>query len=190
MLGTKRLSEAVHAEEIQKGTLNLVCAPTGSGKTHWALKVLPQTVSKPYRMVYLIDTINGKEQLLKLDSTQYYSDEWRETVQNGAVWFGEAVAGNKIVVMTYAKFGSLADRYSQFGFSFELIVCDEIHNLPRFRSFVSKNADDIPVHTIAQERLEQIINLGKTKVIGLSATPKRAEEKINCHSPNTTDSTI
>lgn len=182
MLGTKWLSEAIHSDEIQKGTLNLVCAPTGSGKTHWALRVLPHTVSQPYRMVYLIDTINGKEQLLKSDRTQFYSDEWRETVQNGAVWFGEAVAGNKIVVMTYAKFGFLADRYSQFGFSFELIVCDEIHNLPRFRSFVSKNADDIPVHKIAQERLEQIIHLGKTKVIGLSATPKRAEEKINCPS--------
>lgn len=179
MTGNKYLSEAVHAEEIKAGVLNLVCAPVGSGKTHWALNVLSQTVSKPYKMVYLIDTVNGKEQLLKNENTAYYSRDWIATVQNGDVWFGEAITGNKVVVMTYAKFGVLTKNYPDFGFSFELILCDEIHNLPRFSSFISHNPNDTPYHKIAKERLENIINQGKVKVIGLSATPKRAEQ-LNC----------
>ena len=170
MIGTKYLSEAIHAEEIKAGVLNLVCAPVGSGKTHWALNVLSQTVSKPYKMVYLIDTVNGKEQLLKNENTAYYRRDWIATVQNGDVWFGEAITGNKVVVMTYAKFGVLTKNYPDFGFSFELILCDEIHNLPRFSSFLSHNPNDTPYHKIAKERLENIINQGKVKVIGLSAT--------------------
>lgn len=179
MIGNKYLSEAIHAEEIKAGVLNLVCAPVGSGKTHWALNELRKTVSKPYRMVYLIDTVNGKEQLLKNENTAYYRRDWIATVQNGDVWFGEAITGNKVVVMTYAKFGVLTKNYPDFGFSFELILCDEIHNLPRFSSFLSHNPNDTPYHKIAKERLESIINRGKVKVIGLSATPRRAEQ-LNC----------
>ena len=36
---------------------------------------------------------------------------------------------NKIVVMTYAKFGVLAEKFPRFGYDFELILCDEIHSL-------------------------------------------------------------
>ena len=179
--GQKYLSETIHYEEIKKGFLNLFCSPVGSGKTHWALNELKRTVSNPYKMVYLIDTINGKEQLLKHPNTAYYSRDWAETVQNGDVWFGEAITGNKVVVMTYAKFGVLAKDYPNFGFSFELILCDEIHNLPRFSSFISHNPNDTPYHKIAKERLEHIVNQGQVKVIGLSATPKRAEQ-MNCPS--------
>lgn len=179
MLGEKYLSEAVHKEEIKKGVLNLVFAPVGSGKTYWALNELLKTVSKPYKMVYLIDTVNGKEQLLKNENTEYYSDNWRETVEKNIIWFGEAVTGNKIVVMTYAKFGKLAESYSDFGYAFELILCDEIHNLPRFSFFNSRNSNDTQYHKIAKKRLENIINQDKVKVIGLSATPRRAEQ-LNC----------
>lgn len=63
MNGEKYLSEAVHAEEIKTGQLNLVEAPTGAGKTTWALNTLAEEVTDKHRMVYLIDTVNGKEQL-------------------------------------------------------------------------------------------------------------------------------
>lgn len=179
MQGAKYLSEAVHADEIKARTLNLVCSQTGSGKSFWAINHLAKTVTHPYKMVYLIDTINGKEQLLKHPKTQYYTKEWREIVQNKVVWFGEAFQGNKIVVMTYAKFGVLAEHYSNFGFDFELILCDEIHNLPRFCHFTS-NEEDTPYHKIAKERLEKIIKESDIKVIGLSATPQRAAEEMNC----------
>lgn len=175
MKGNKYLSEAVHSEEIQTGQLNLVEAPTGSGKTTWALNTLAEEVSDKHRMVYLIDTVNGKEQLLQHESTTYYDRGWQEIVNSGIVYFGE----KKVVVMTYAKFGVLAERYPKFGFDFEMILCDEIHNLIRFNSFTQSNPKDKRWHAIARTRIEEIIlRSKKTKVIGLSATPQRAEREF------------
>ena len=182
MKGTKYLSDAIHMNDIYSDMLNLVTAPVGCGKTYWALNVLSKTVSRPYKMVYLIDTVNGKEQLLKHPNTQFYNRDWCETVRNGSVWFGEAAATNRIVVMTYAKFGVLAQKYSDFGKSFEVILCDEIHNLPRFSSFISHNPNDTPYHKIAKQRLEEIVTNTKVKVIGLSATPIRAMCDMKCKS--------
>ena len=131
-------------------------------------------------MVYLIDTCNGNTQIVKNHPrSSFYSDEWREVVSDNTPWFGEAIYGDKIVVMTYAKFGVLAERYKQFGHDFELILCDEIHSLPKFRSFRSKQGEANP-HRAAQHRLEEIANNKKTLVVALSATPLRAIEKINC----------
>ena len=176
----KYLTDAVHMDEIEKGVLNLVCAPTGSGKTRWALYVLSKTASKPYKVVYLIDTRNGKEQLLRNELTAFYDDDWRETVLHGETdWFGEAITHEKIVVMTYAKFGSLIRENASLANAFELIICDEIHNLPRFCQFTS-NPSDIPLHKIARAQIERIVRAGKTTVVGISATPERAEKELNC----------
>lgn len=169
----KYLSEAVHAEEIEAGQLNLVEAPVGAGKTTWALNTLAEEVTDKHRMVYLIDTVNGKEQLLRNENTTYYDRGWQEIVNNGIVYFGE----KKVVVMTYAKFGVLTERYPKFGFDFEMILCDEIHNLIRFNSFTQSNPQDKRWHAIAKKRIEEIIQKSKkTKVIGFSATPQRAEK--------------
>lgn len=171
----KYLTEAVHADEIKSGQLNLIEAPVGAGKTTWALNVLAEEVSDKHRMVYLIDTVNGKQQLLRHESATYYDRHWEETVNNGIVYFGE----KKVVVMTYAKFGVLAERYPKFGFDFEMILCDEIHNLIRFNNFTQKNPRDKRWHGIAKKRLEDIVlKSQKTKVIGLSATPQRAEQEF------------
>lgn len=179
-MAQKYLTDAVHMDEIEKGVLNLVCAPTGSSKTHWALYVLSKTASKPYKVVYLIDTRNGKEQLLLNEQTAFYDDDWRETVLHGeTVWFGEAITHEKIVVMTYAKFGSLLRENASLANAFELIICDEIHNLPRFCQFTS-NPSDIPFHKIARAQIEQIVHAGQTTVVGISATPERAEKELNC----------
>lgn len=67
-------------------------------------------------MLYLVDTVNGKEQLLKqTEKTRYYSDDWRIVYHQGLSWFGDVFEEDKIVVMTYAKFGMLADQYKTFG---------------------------------------------------------------------------
>ena len=60
----KYLSEAVHMDELRPGAINLVKAPVGSGKSTWAVDELPRMVSKPCKMVYLIDTRNGNTQLV------------------------------------------------------------------------------------------------------------------------------
>lgn len=131
-------------------------------------------------MVYLIDTRNGNTQLvLNHPRAAYYNDNWMEQVKDNSPWFGEAVYDNKIVVMTYAKFGVLSEKYPRFGYDFELILCDEIHSLPKFRSFKDKKGGSNP-HIAAQQRLEEIVLKSNTMVIALSATPRRAIEQINC----------
>ena len=181
MIGNKWLSEAIHTDEFQKGFLNLVYAPVGSGKTTWALNVLAETVSNKNKMLYLIDTTNGKEQILEHHSTQHFTKDWLYLVTHNMVDFEDA----KVVVMTYAKFGTLVEFYKSrfqkdFGDTFEFILCDEIHNLPRFSAFLH-SPRDTNYHRIAKERIEEIVSKQTGPlVIGLSATPKRAETGMLC----------
>lgn len=176
--GTKWLSEAVPPEEFEKRCLNLVCAPVGCGKSTWALNELSKIVSKPYKMLYLIDTRNGNNQIvLQNESTAFYSDEWLETVEDSLPWFGERLCEDKIVVMTYYRFGRLAQKDPFFGFDFELILCDEIHSLPKFRFYGKEEPNP---HALAQERLEKLIQHSDVLVVGMTATPERVEKWIDC----------
>lgn len=176
MKGSKWLTEAIHMENMQSGVLNLVHAPVGCGKTTWALNCLAQTVSNKNRMLYLIDTVNGREQLVKHKDAALYDRDWKDRILNDMVDFEDA----KVVVMTYAKFGVLADWYPEFGYNFEIILCDELHSLLRFSSFLHKPQDK-QFHAIAQKRIEEIIRRSSVvKVIGLSATPERLERDLDC----------
>ena len=59
MLGTKYLSELVKPDMLAKDKLNIIKAPTGSGKTHFALTAIPALLHDAlHKVVYLIDTID------------------------------------------------------------------------------------------------------------------------------------
>lgn len=192
MNGSKYFSQAVHSTEIEKGFLNIVKAPVGSGKSYWAINVLSQSVSEPYRILYLIDTVNGKEQLLRNSKMQPYQDSWLDSISRQTEWFGDCFSKDRIPVMTYAKFGVIAEHYPSFVDNLEIVICDEIHNLPRFSAFISGlKKDDKRYHNIAKEAIENAILRGRTTFIGLSATPKRAESEMNCpHKHISVDSDI
>ena len=65
MKGSKYLSEMVDAAMLKRDRLNIIKAPTGSGKTYFALTHIPNlTRDAIHNVVYLIDTINGKEQIV------------------------------------------------------------------------------------------------------------------------------
>ena len=145
---TKFLAQAVHEDEICNGQLNMIKAPVGSGKTTWALRHLSKNMESPLGMVYLIDTQNGRDQIVSANSdiAAHFSDVWLDKVVNGWEMFGEVPQEDKIVVMTYAKFGAIAKKYPEFAFgTFDYIICDEIHNLPRFMRF--GGVDGRPRHT-------------------------------------------
>lgn len=81
--GTKYLSELIQMNLLQKNKLNIIKAPTGSGKTYFALTALPSTVEKPDRkIVYLIDTINGKQQILQNYNAKPIYSNWVSDVQD------------------------------------------------------------------------------------------------------------
>ena len=179
---TKFLAQAIHEEEICDGQLNMVKAPVGSGKTTWALQHLSKNMDSLLNMVYLIDTQNGRDQIVSANSdiAAHYSEVWIDKVLNGWEMFSEDPQEDKIVVMTYAKFGVLAKKHSDFGRSFDYIICDEIHNLPIFMRFGGADGEDKNWYQWAKERIEEIIYDTGVTVIGLSATPSKAEEKMLC----------
>jgi len=150
---------------LQSGVLNLIHSPCGSGKSSWCFDILAPRVKEKHKIVYLIDTISGKEQFLKREDTQHYDEHWREIIKGEWGFF----LTQKIVVMTYAKFGSLAKRDVNFGHSFEYIVCDEAHSLIMFQYF---SEDMSNCHRIAREQLQSICFASKVKVVAITATPQ------------------
>ena len=109
MTGTKYLSEVVELNTLQKDHLNIINAPTGSGKTYFALTAIPATLTDAvHKVVYLIDTINGREQILKNYKARSIYRYWDVEVDGEALSFED---DERIVVITYAKFGILIEKY-------------------------------------------------------------------------------
>lgn len=175
MTGSKYLSELVDVNMLQKGKLNVIKAPTGSGKTYFALEHIPSlTYDAIHHVVYLIDTINGKEQIIQNYNaiSEYYS--WSKDVDEDGMWFEPS---GKVVVLTYAKFGYLLNRYSDFYTHFSYIICDELPSLLRFQYY----SPQPNLHSVARGGLEQAVKGNEAIVIALTATPQSIQESF--HAP-------
>lgn len=176
MKGTKYLSELVDCSALQKGQLNVIKAPTGSGKTYFALNYIPSLTNDAlHNVVYLIDTINGKEQIVRnyKATSEYYG--WSKEVESGGIWFEP---DNRVVVITYAKFGVLVEQNIEFYKNFSYIICDEIHSLLRFQNYSKKPN----YHSIARQVLEQAVKQKSGIVIALTATPDTIKNQFNAPS--------
>lgn len=115
------LSEIVSEDDIKEGALNLIYAPCGSGKTTYALNDLSLYSFANYGNVplYLIDTVNGKEQLLRSGRTAI--DPWTEQ----EYWYIPGI----MKVMTYAGYASMAQNAPDKDPAADtLVICDELHN--------------------------------------------------------------
>lgn len=169
MKGTKYLSELVDCSQFQKNKLNIIEAPTGCGKTYFALQYIPKlSEDATHKIVYLIDTINGKEQIIKnYNAISEYRD-WMKDVQQDGIWFLPEDK-EKIVIITYAKFGILLSKDPDFHKNFDYILCDELHSLIKFQGFQAKPNN----HSITKYGLERAVKNDRTIVIALSATPSK-----------------
>lgn len=169
MKGTKYLSDVLDTSHFEKGFMNVIFAPCGSGKTTAAINHIAPLASSPKKVIYLIDTRIGKERLSNEDGMTapcpYYDNE----IMNGmGFWEND----DKIVVTTYAQFGIWCDRHSGFAEKYEYIICDEPQNLVLFSKIGTKDKTDIPVHKIARASICAAVNNGNVMVIAISATPK------------------
>ena len=173
MTGTKYLSEVVNLDTLKKDHLNIIKAPTGSGKTYFALTAIPATLPDAvHKVVYLIDTINGREQILKNYNARSIYRYWDVEVNGEAFCFED---DDRIVIITYAKFGVLLEKHPDFHEHFEYIICDELHSLFKFARFGSQPNS----HSIAQHGIERAVRNEHTKVIALSATPDRIKREFD-----------
>ena len=175
MVGSKYLSELVSVDMLATDKLNVIKAPTGSGKTYFALTALPATLGATaiWDIVYLIDTINGREQLLKNYNTSSYSELW-DAVATDEIHYWES-ENKSVVVMTYAKFGKLIEKRPDFHTHFKYIICDELPSLIKYQYFEKRPN----LATIALHGLEEAVRNGKTKVVALTATPNTIPGSFN-----------
>lgn len=165
MTGSKYLSELVDVSRLRRNKLNIITAPTGCGKTHFALHHIPNLVDNAHlRVVYLIDTVNGKEQILDHYNAirEYYG--WTEVVSGKAINVDNE---NRPVVLTYARFGMILEEYPEFYNEFSYIICDELPSLIRFQGFEPKPNN----HSVALEGLQKAVRCSRATVIALTATP-------------------
>ena len=187
----KYLSDVLDLTDFRKGGLNLVTAKTGTGKSTFALNKLPALVadieSAPPsgldRIIYLIDTIAGRTEIESdTERVQTYDPSWRKLVTNDMVSFEK----DKIVVMTYAKFGALAMHFPKLLDGIEMIICDELDQI--FWMTQSDKSDFKKNHpgqwyTQAQREkyccshaksvLENLCKEERCFVVALTATPRR-----------------
>lgn len=173
MIGSKYLSDLVNCAILQQNKLNIIKAPTGSGKTYFALQHVPTLTSDAlHKVVYLIDTINGKEQLLQNYNAISDSRGWYNEIAEDGIWF---IPDERVVIITYAKFGVLLERESDFYNHFSYIICDELHSLIKFQ-YYSRRPN---YHSVAKVGLENAVKNSAAIVIALSATPNEIKNEFN-----------
>lgn len=158
------LSDLLDVKQFETGVLNIIEAPCGCGKTTCAINRIASLASSPRKALYLIDTRNGCERLSQepLLTTPYQD-------------YADGIAGklfsfdypDKVVVATYARFGSWVECYPDFANHFEIIICDEAHNMVQFATF----SPEPNCASIARDAIRDAVLIGKTKVIAITATP-------------------
>ena len=178
MKGSKRISELITDKNALKaGRINIIDAPVSSGKTHFALNMLPKWTGSPSKILYLIDTTNGEMHLQRNILTvgrQTYAfydygkkRTWGERSEE---------AENNMPVMTYAGFGAEV-RHNSNSFhwhDFDFIICDEMQNLVNYQRY---KGGTVNVEA-AENALRSIAAAGKTIIIALSATPQSIRERF------------
>ena len=176
----KFLSQALEYCEIIRGRLNMVVAATGQGKTTMATQELPQKldIKDKTRVLYLIDTNMGRDMLARKDIIQTAFPPKEE---------------DKIIVMTYAKFGTLLKTYDIWSSMFDLIVADEFHNLYKYTKIdmakmIKANPDFSPetlsmmlsresANYKAMEAIKRWSKSNALYVVAMTATPEVFLEK-------------
>lgn len=131
------LSEVISNKgfKIKNGKLNLIISPTGTGKTTYFFNELSKQYKQKYRIVYLVDT-----NMLEASMLFKYNDKMKEYDKS---WFNELKFDcvkneDKIVVMSYQKFGLLLKHNDKILNDIDLLVIDEAHNLLKYSDMDTK----------------------------------------------------
>lgn len=162
----KFLSDVIDTSSFMTGAMNVIVAPCGCGKTTAAINRIAKIASAPRKALYLIDTANGCRRLAMDENLQLPCLFYEDIIANNLRSF--MAEENSVVVTTYAKFGTFVKRYPDFATNFEVIICDEAHNLFYFSKY-----EDGPSNALAaRDALAAAACGGRTKVIAMTATPE------------------
>jgi len=147
------LSYFLNEQALEDNTL--VISPTGSGKTHFIFNDL----IKDGRYLYLCDNENLKTVI----------EENERTFSNRKVITG--FDDYSVKVMCYKEFGNQVRYHNNFVKEFDMIICDEIHNLVDYQTF---NDDTDLSHAIK----ELFKKYNDTKIVYFTATPHYLEDHL------------
>lgn len=162
----KFLEYIVKTDDIKEGALNLIYAPCGSGKTTFAKTILSQYSVDNFLCtpLYLIDTVNGKEQLLRGGEIKY--NPWTDE----PYWELPGVA----TVMTYAGYYTMASNCPVRDIGGDtLVICDELHNAVKWSRW-----KDNEIHQKALGLISLHIGRSNGTYVALSATPRKIRDEF------------
>lgn len=160
---------------LHKEKINLIVAPAGSGKTYYIFNTLLDVTKKS---VYLCDTSNLQDSILK-------DKEIFDKVKGTYLDFSKAtfeLDKYNCIVMTYAKWFYEMNKpeYAEI----ETIVCDEIHNLYKYKDKFDKKENKEKGIKECKNYENVIVNLHHNakkgiQVIGFTATHDRIRRDID-----------
>ena len=181
------VKDVVNLNTICFSKLNLLNTPVGTGKSTWALEILCDLPSHKHKMVYLIDTQAGRDKLLTHPNAMGYSDDWRNALSNKYAFLPSVE--DKVVVMTYAKFGVLVLANNDFLPSLEAVACDEMDGvfwsvgsdrtelIKQYPHYSSEQIDWLLQKTshvnATLNALKMLWRSGKCYVVAMTATPNK-----------------
>ena len=173
---TKYLSDVLDTSRFQKGVLNIIEAPCGSGKTTAAINKIASLASSPKKALYLIDTRIGKERLSKKPElvTPFYA--YPDAIVKHYGFFED---DKKVGVTTYAQFGYWCAYHPNFAENYEYIICDELHSLIHFSKIGTDRPNEIDVHKKARGAIQDAVKCGNVTVVAITATPQPLAE-LDC----------
>lgn len=165
------LKDVLSPSSFQRGTFNLVVAPCGSGKTTAAINTIAALASSPHKALFLIDTQNGNLRLAQNEALTRPYVFFEQHAGVAHLPFGEEDRPNKTVVSTYAQFGVWVRHNPDFAANFEVIICDEAHNIVLFPTY----SPEPNCASIARDAICEAASGGRTLVVGITATPEPLE---------------
>ena len=174
MKNGKFLSDVLDTSNFKYGTMNIIVAPCGCGKTTAAINRIAALASSPHKALFLIDTHNGNVRLAKNEALTLPYVFFPECVRNPR-FPSDEFQKDKIVVTTYAQFGVWVKHNPAFADNFEVIICDEAHNIPVFPCY----GPQPNFGSFARDALCEAAARGKTLVVGITATPEPLE-RLSC----------
>ncbi len=173
MKNNKFLSDVLDAPSFVSDAFNLIIAPCGSGKTTAAINTIAALASSPRKALFLIDTQNGNLRLAQNEALTLPYAFFVETAGRSITW-GE-LPPEKIVVTTYAQFGVWVKENPVFAANFEVIICDEAHNIVVFPNY----GPQPNFASIARDAICEAAANPNIMVVGITATPEPLE-KLRC----------
>lgn len=186
------LSDVINSGEIKEGCFNLIQTPPSSGKTTYCLtKLIEDKGIEKNKVLYLCALSEINKQI-----TEEHKDKvavFDKHSFNPDYYGGFGLNTNKVTCMCYEKLGAILYNELMYNYdilrnkldkdlldfldNFDLIICDEFHDLDwRIAASLQINGDyQLTMNGQAVEAIKAYTKYRQGLVVGITATPKKSK---------------